>query len=134
MDQIGHAVVLYLDDHARFGPSAADGGDAALRPWLYLARLPAAAGRPPYLDLGRDWLAKEDGTPAGPMDADVILDAFGDPLGWTIDNDPDAGDRRWTWTEEIELRSSAGTRNGTGDDLVLRFRRGTGRWERVAAP
>lgn len=132
MTQVGQAVVQYLDAHARFGPATADGGDAATSPWRYLAREPAALGQIPFLDLPISRLARADGAPvAMAMEADAIRDAFGDPLGWTIDNDPDVGALRWTYSEAITLRSHTGNQD-PADDLVLRLTRASGRWEWIA--
>ena len=69
--------------------------------------------------------------PASDIDAILILDGFSTanqrmPLRFEVTNQT-AGSR--TYTDEVVIRSMAGTPNNPNDDLTLTFRLKEGRWE-----
>ncbi len=133
MAQVGMAIDWYLRDWAVLGDvgdeeASEDDSDFAAAPaqFLYVRRLMADSD--PYMELRPEM--SMTGDPPRPVTAlgemEHIIDGFGDPLIFEIDNAVTHGRR---WTRQITIRSQLGTPTYDGDDLRYTRRiEGDGSW------
>jgi prepilin-type N-terminal cleavage/methylation domain-containing protein len=150
MNQLTHAVSSYLDTYSRLG-SLSDPTDTdtmhslAFRcdPFYFLYKTPKAMGNEPFITPTLRSLVTAVGPNAcqpatSPMTATHICDAYGSAAGnvlsWKIVNGtPLGGGVSFSFTQTIDLRSSAGTPSDMTDDIIFHFDSGTQRWDLVKA-
>jgi type II secretory pathway pseudopilin PulG len=138
MNQISLALTDYLGTYPLLGIAAdATSSDFVDSPWTFLGRNRIAAGKVPYLDLLAKFLAT--GPAAGPWGAatqangDQLLDTYtaadrSNHFVWAIINQQTGGNGPFTYTDEIWIRSTAGTPNDVSDDLIMHLTTKDGQW------
>lgn len=126
IEHVTSALTDYLQEHPSLG-DLADGSDFAAKPFIYLNRTPRAAGQAPYLELKREQMGIGSTPASGENDAETIIDAFGEPLVFTIVNGTLAGR---TFTREVAVTSTLATTDTT-DDIGFRYTSTTKQWDVV---
>jgi prepilin-type N-terminal cleavage/methylation domain-containing protein len=147
MSQLTFAVTTYLDTYGRLGSLMDPAGDSdpqhsmAFRcdPWYFIYITPMLTKAEPFFAPTGLKLVTATGAntclPAlSPMHATHICDAWGtapsNVLSWCIVNgNPVGGTDKFSFTESIDLRSSAGTADDITDDIDFRYSSQTQRWD-----
>jgi prepilin-type N-terminal cleavage/methylation domain-containing protein len=149
LSQLTFAVSTYLDTYGRLGSLMDPAGDSdpqhsmAFRcdPWYFLYVTPMLTKAEPFFAPTGLKLVTATGAntcvPAvNAMHATHICDAWGtnpdNVLSWGIVNgSPVGGSDRFSFTQSIDLRSSAGTATKITDDIVFHYSSQTQRWDLV---
>ena len=147
MEQLAHSVLTYLDTYARLGnlndPTETDKQHSlAFRcdPWYFLYITPFLSKAEPFFAPSGLKLVTATGAtcvPAtSPLHATHLCDAWGtnpdNVLSWAIVNGSPLGSTdMYTFTQSIDLRSSAGTPSDMTDDIILHYASQTQRWDVV---
>jgi prepilin-type N-terminal cleavage/methylation domain-containing protein len=148
MSQLTHSISSYLDTYSRLG-SLADSFETdpqhslAFRkdPFYFIYVTPRNMGgepffNPPLLSLVTATAANACSPATSPMTATHMCDAYGtspsNVYSWLIINGtPLGGGVSFSFTQTIDLRSSAGTPDDPTDDIDFHFDSGTQRWDLV---
>jgi hypothetical protein len=146
MTQLSYGVSTYLDTYARLGsltdPTESDPQHSlAFRcdPWYFFYITPILTRAEPFFAPTGLKLVTATGANAclpatSPMHATHICDAYGtnpeNVLSWAIVNgNPLGSTDKFTSTQTIDLRSSAGTPSDVSDDIDFHYSSQTQRWD-----
>ncbi len=147
--QLTFGVSTYLDTYSRMGSLTDPGGDSDPQhsmpfrcdPWYFLYITPMLTKAEPFFAPSGLKLVTATGAnvcaPAiSPLHGTHLCDAWGtapdNVISWAIVNGSPLGSPdMFSFTQSIDLRSSAGTPNDITDDIVFHYSSQTQRWDMV---